>query len=92
MSGFVDLKFRLVTAVQHAVVNPLVRRSSSQILLESTRPGVRPTGADADRRRAASLLDEDDAQARLGTLPKANSAAVRALGTDLLTIRVDLTS
>ena len=131
MSGFVDLKFRLVTALQHAVVNPLARRSPSQILLETTgrvsgRPRQTPIGgarfgdafwfvsehgrksqyvrnilADPQVRLrlegkwhtgTASLLDEDDAQARLGTLPKANSAAVRALGTDLLTVRVDLTS
>ncbi|MEU7425820.1 nitroreductase/quinone reductase family protein [Streptomyces sp. NPDC048362] len=39
----------------------------------------------------AHLLPEDDAQARLRALPRFNSAAVRAFGTDLLTVRVDLT-
>lgn len=38
----------------------------------------------------AHLLPDDDAVARLRTLPKANSAAVRTLGTGLLTVRVDL--
>ncbi|MFD6066839.1 MULTISPECIES: nitroreductase/quinone reductase family protein [Amycolatopsis] len=38
----------------------------------------------------ARLLPEDDPRARLKTLPTVNSAAVRAIGTDLLTIRVDL--
>ncbi|MER8083667.1 nitroreductase/quinone reductase family protein [Streptomyces sp. NPDC058316] len=38
----------------------------------------------------AHLLPEDDARARLKKLPRGNSAAVRALGTDLLTVRVDL--
>ena len=38
----------------------------------------------------AHLLPQDDAQARLRTLPRANSTAVRAVGTDLLTVRVDL--
>ncbi|MFF9507054.1 nitroreductase/quinone reductase family protein [Streptomyces sp. NPDC014724] len=38
----------------------------------------------------AHLLPEDDARARLKKLPRYNSAAVRALGTDLLTVRVDL--
>lgn len=38
----------------------------------------------------AAVLDDDDAKARLATLPKANSAAVRALGTELLTIRIEL--
>ncbi|GAA3131201.1 nitroreductase family deazaflavin-dependent oxidoreductase [Streptomyces rameus] len=38
----------------------------------------------------AHLLPEDDAVARLRTLPRFNSAAVRAFGTDLLTVRVDL--
>lgn len=38
----------------------------------------------------AHLLPEDDPYARLAQLPKVNSAGVRAFGTDLLTIRVDL--
>ncbi|CAL9540764.1 hypothetical protein SUDANB105_04218 [Streptomyces sp. enrichment culture] len=39
----------------------------------------------------AHLLPDDDAVARLRTLPRLNSAAVRTIGTNLLTIRVDLT-
>ncbi|MEV1021235.1 nitroreductase/quinone reductase family protein [Streptomyces sp. NPDC050264] len=39
----------------------------------------------------AHLLPDDDARARLTSLPRYNSAAVRAFGTQLLTIRVDLT-
>jgi deazaflavin-dependent oxidoreductase (nitroreductase family) len=39
----------------------------------------------------AHPLPEDDARARLKTLPRYNSAAVRVLGNDLLTVRVDLT-
>ncbi|GHJ35959.1 nitroreductase/quinone reductase family protein [Streptomyces sp. TS71-3] len=38
----------------------------------------------------AHLLPDDDAVSRLRTLPRMNSAAVRAFGTNLLTIRVDL--
>ena len=38
----------------------------------------------------AHLLPDDDPVARLGRLPRFNSTAVRALGTDLLSIRVDL--
>ncbi|AGS70192.1 nitroreductase/quinone reductase family protein [Streptomyces collinus] len=38
----------------------------------------------------AHLLPEDDAVARLRTLPRFNSAVVRALGSGLLTVRVDL--
>ncbi|WP_040794832.1 nitroreductase/quinone reductase family protein [Nocardia higoensis] len=38
----------------------------------------------------AHLLHDDDPIARLEQLPKANSAGVRAFGTNLLTIRVDL--
>ncbi|MGW1158801.1 nitroreductase family deazaflavin-dependent oxidoreductase [Streptomyces sp. NPDC002513] len=38
----------------------------------------------------AHLLPGDDARARLTALPRLNSAAVRALGTGLLTVRVDL--
>ncbi|MFF4756255.1 nitroreductase/quinone reductase family protein [Streptomyces sp. NPDC002514] len=39
----------------------------------------------------AYLLPDDDALARLRRLPLLNSTAVRAFGTDLLTVRVDLT-
>ncbi|AQA06741.1 nitroreductase [Mycobacterium sp. MS1601] len=42
------------------------------------------------RSGTAHLLPDDDARARLKTLPHANSAVVRLMGTDLLTIRVDL--
>lgn len=38
----------------------------------------------------AHLLPDDDPVARLRALPRLNSTAVRALGTDLLTVRVDL--
>jgi deazaflavin-dependent oxidoreductase (nitroreductase family) len=38
----------------------------------------------------AHLLPDDDPVARLRSLPRANSLAVRAFGTDLLTVRVDL--
>jgi deazaflavin-dependent oxidoreductase (nitroreductase family) len=38
----------------------------------------------------AHLLPDDNAVARLRALPRFNSTAVRALGTDLLTVRVDL--
>ena len=38
----------------------------------------------------AHLLPDDDAVARLRGQPRFNSTAVRALGTNLLTVRVDL--
>ncbi|MEU1850471.1 nitroreductase/quinone reductase family protein [Streptomyces sp. NPDC019990] len=38
----------------------------------------------------AHLMPEDDPVARLRRLPRFNSAAVRVIGTDLLTVRVDL--
>ncbi|GAA2247507.1 MULTISPECIES: nitroreductase/quinone reductase family protein [Streptomyces] len=38
----------------------------------------------------ARLLPDDDPLARLRTLPRFNSAAVRAFGAGLLTVRVDL--
>ncbi|MGP3990404.1 nitroreductase/quinone reductase family protein [Streptomyces sp. 3N207] len=38
----------------------------------------------------AHLLHDDDPIARLATLPRGNSTVVRAVGTQLLTIRVDL--
>ncbi|OBI49943.1 nitroreductase [Mycobacterium kyorinense] len=41
-------------------------------------------------RGRAHLMPSDDAQARLSRLPRFDSALVRALGTNLMTIRVDL--
>lgn len=38
----------------------------------------------------AILLPDDDPRARLARLPRFNSSMVRALGTDLLTVRVNL--
>jgi deazaflavin-dependent oxidoreductase (nitroreductase family) len=38
----------------------------------------------------AHLLPDDDPVARLRSLPRLNSSAVRLIGTDLLTVRVDL--
>ena len=42
------------------------------------------------RSGTAHLLPDDDAQERLRSLPGFNSALVRLMGSDLLTIRVDL--
>jgi deazaflavin-dependent oxidoreductase (nitroreductase family) len=38
----------------------------------------------------AHILTSDDAKSRLKELPRGNSSVVRAFGTDLLTVRVDL--
>ncbi|MET8771883.1 nitroreductase/quinone reductase family protein [Streptomyces sp. NPDC004658] len=53
-------------------------------------PRVRVRIAGRWHRGTAHLLPDDDPVARLRTLPRLNSAAVRAFGTDLLTVRVDL--
>jgi len=42
------------------------------------------------RNGTAHLLPDDDARKRLRSLPRLNSAGVITMGTDLLTIRVDL--
>jgi len=42
------------------------------------------------RTGTAHVIDTDDARARLGTLSRLNAAGVRAMGTALLVIRVDL--
>jgi deazaflavin-dependent oxidoreductase (nitroreductase family) len=42
------------------------------------------------RNGTAHLLPDDDPRQRLRNLPRLNSAGVRTMGTDLLTIRVDL--
>jgi deazaflavin-dependent oxidoreductase (nitroreductase family) len=42
------------------------------------------------RNGTAHLLPDDDALQRLGNLPRLNSTMVRIMGSELLTIRVDL--
>lgn len=53
-------------------------------------PKVRVRIAGRWHHGSAHLLPDDDPVARLRTLPFFNSTAVRAFGTDLLTVRVDL--
>jgi hypothetical protein len=42
------------------------------------------------RAGTANLLRDDDPYVRLTALPRFNGSVVRALGTDLLTVRIDL--
>ncbi|GGW66731.1 nitroreductase [Streptomyces lucensis JCM 4490] len=53
-------------------------------------PEVRVRVAGRWHHGTAHLLPDDDALTRLRALPRFNSAAVRAFGTDLLTVRIDL--
>ncbi|MEU6508696.1 MULTISPECIES: nitroreductase family deazaflavin-dependent oxidoreductase [unclassified Streptomyces] len=53
-------------------------------------PRVRVRIAGRWHHGTAHLLPDDDPVTRLRALPRFNSAAVRAFGTDLLTVRVDL--
>ncbi|CQD14313.1 deazaflavin-dependent nitroreductase family protein [Mycobacterium lentiflavum] len=53
-------------------------------------PGVRLRLGGQWRNGTAHLLPDDDAVRRLDNLPRLNSAVVRMMGSDLLTIRVDL--
>lgn len=53
-------------------------------------PNVRVRLKGRWHRGTAHLLPEDDARARLRSLPQVNSMGVRTFGTNLLTVRVDL--
>lgn len=53
-------------------------------------PAVRVRIGGQWRSGTAHLLPGDDPLRRLGDLPRLNSAVVRLMGSDLLTIRVDL--
>ena len=53
-------------------------------------PAVRLRIGGRWRTGTAHLLPDDDPLQRLGNLPALNSAMVRLMGSDLLTIRVDL--
>jgi deazaflavin-dependent oxidoreductase (nitroreductase family) len=53
-------------------------------------PAVRVRVGGKWRNGPAHLLADDDAKERLRKLPRVNSAVVRVMASDLLTIRVDL--
>lgn len=63
---------------------------SHYVLNIKANPAVRVRINGKWRTGTAHLLPEDDPIARLGQLPALNSAVVRAMGSDLLTIRIDL--
>jgi deazaflavin-dependent oxidoreductase (nitroreductase family) len=65
-------------------------RASNYVRNIEADPRVRVQIRGLWRSGTALLLDDDDPTQRLRTMPKLNSALVRALGTDLLTVRVDL--
>jgi deazaflavin-dependent oxidoreductase (nitroreductase family) len=63
---------------------------SHYVLNIKANPKVRVRVHGRWRTGTAHLMPDDDAKARLRSLPGLNSAAVRLMGSDLLTIRVDL--
>ena len=63
---------------------------SHYVLNIEANPAVRVRIGDQWRSGTARLMPEDDARERLRSLPGFNSALVRLMGSELLTIRVDL--
>lgn len=77
----IDGSFWLVS--NHGLASDYVRNIEAN-------PVVRLQHRSRWRNGTAHLLPADDARARLRELPRFNSWNVRVLGTDLLTIRIDL--
>jgi len=63
---------------------------SHYVLNIEANPRVRVRIGGRWRTGAAHLLPDDDAVARLSQLPSMNSAVVKLMGSELLTVRVDL--
>lgn len=63
---------------------------SHYVLNIKANPAVRVRVHDQWRSGTAHLMPEDDAHQRLRSMPGINSALVRLMGSELLTIRVDL--
>ncbi|MCQ4120674.1 nitroreductase/quinone reductase family protein [Rhodococcus tibetensis] len=74
-------QFRLVS--EHGEQSNYIRNIRANNAVRLRLHGMWHTGT-------ATVLPDDDAVARLAQLPRLNSAAVRVVGTDLLTVRVDL--
>ncbi|WAC94021.1 nitroreductase/quinone reductase family protein [Mycobacterium sp. Aquia_213] len=77
----VDDKFWMVS--EHGEHSDYVRNIKAN-------PAVRLRLGGKWRRGTAHLLPDDDPVQRLGNLPRLNSRMVRIMGSELLTIRVDL--
>jgi deazaflavin-dependent oxidoreductase (nitroreductase family) len=71
------------------VIAEFGRRASYVKNIEAN-PRVRVCVRGRWRSGTAHLLPDDDPWARQRTLPRLNAAMVRAAGTDLLTVRIDL--
>jgi hypothetical protein len=65
-------------------------RASQYVQNLEAQPAVRVLVDGRWLRGIASTVPDDDVEARLGALPFLNGLIVRALGTDLLSIKVDL--
>ena len=79
--GVVDNQFWMVS--EHGDHSDYVRNIKAD-------PAVRVRLGGKWRNGTAHLLPDDDPVQRLGNLPRLNSAVVRLMGSDLLSIRVDL--
>ncbi|MCV6984686.1 nitroreductase family deazaflavin-dependent oxidoreductase [Mycobacterium shinjukuense] len=77
----VDNRFWMVS--EHGYHSDYVRNIQAN-------PAVRVRIGGRWRSGTAHLLPDDDPRQRLRSLPRLNSAGVLTMGTDLLTIRVDL--
>ncbi|GAA1224088.1 nitroreductase family deazaflavin-dependent oxidoreductase [Prauserella halophila] len=67
----------------HGAASAYVRNLTAEPRVRVRQRGVWHSGT-------AHVLPDDDARARLRTLPRLNSTMVRALGTNPTTIRIDL--
>jgi deazaflavin-dependent oxidoreductase (nitroreductase family) len=77
----IDNKFWMVS--EHGEHSDYVRNIKAN-------PAVRVRIGGTWRNGTAHLLPDDDPVQRLGNLPRLNSSVVRLMGSDLLTVRVDL--
>ena len=71
------------------IVSEMGRRAAYVRNIEAN-PRVRVCIRGRWRAGTAQVLDEDDPRARLRSISRLNAASVRAMGSDLLVVRVDL--
>ncbi len=99
LNGPVSLKRHVVHRAQRLLVNPVGRQlpgmvsehgeQSDHVRNIKANPAVRVRTGGRWRSGNAHVLPGDDPVRRLGNLPRLNSAVVRPMGSDLLTVRVD---
>ena len=90
--GEIALKRRISTFLSVRLFNPLVRHAARAACVRNIEgePRLRIQLGRRWRSGVAQAVPDDDPIARLRTMPRIHATSVRAMGSELLSVRIDL--